>query len=876
MIFCKARKRVIPTLLVFILTVSHLATAPDEQQLDIHDFVSRMKNALEDQDFRSYLGCFAPEIRDAERQRIDQKFKDFRMDSASVYLPSVQKQDEDKATVILRVFFENPSRVLIESWRLAVLRTDAGWRINNFSMAGAAKSLYKVSIPSDRAVRVKKFEVVHDDIIVVFEDAFCFYDNIPEMETAMIVVGKGQMDFVPSHPREKHQLELTFGKEFLRDKLSYVYLRFSDHFFQKSIKITEYENHSLPVSRPDINRAYSLFAKHYARSFTVQNSLNGELLSFLPQGDEVVIEFQGKKLGDASYIYSPFAEDEINLYQWKKERILNLYSPGLEEGQRRMFLSMSQKFDIKDYEIDLNFSPNRHYFSGTAKIAVKAKVGPLDGLKLKLDPNFRILWIRDGNQRNLYYTQDKLRKIVYIYFLNRPSERQTSTVEIFYRGRVEPPAQSADVSRFFQGTVSRGLYPVQFETFLYSGSSYWYPSPSDVDYFTARLKIRIPSNYQIVSCGMLKEHSTQKVSEDKSEEEGGEYSIYVFETNRPVKYLSFIAGKLELVEQESEDIPVQVFKSYYSGTDRWEVFAVAKNILQFYQRIFGPYPYDKLHIVKRAWDTKGGHSPASFIVLNDFPRMTRRRVREEIDSPVNLSRWKEYFLAHELAHQWWGQAIGWKSYNDQWLSEGMAQFGTILFLREKYGEKAFSQILKNFSKDINKMSKWGGITMGSRISYHGFDAYQTIVYNKTSLVLNMLKDLLGDEVFFFAVRKFFEQHKYSAVRSGSFFRAMQDVAGMDLQRFFDRWFNSHLLPDVRVLYTVHSDPAGFRLVVKILQVGDQFVFPLWIEWLEGEEKVRQKVLVESRVTNVEFELKNEPSKIKINPDKSVPGRFKVT
>jgi aminopeptidase N len=174
------------------------------------------------------------------------------------------------------------------------------------------------------------------------------------------------------------------------------------------------------------------------------------------------------------------------------------------------------------------------------------------------------------------------------------------------------------------------------------------------------------------------------------------------------------------------------------------------------------------------------------------------------------------------------------------------------------------------------MSKWGGITMGSRISYHGFDAYQTIVYNKTSLVLNMLKDMLGDEVFFFAVRKFFEQHKYSAVRSGSFFRAMQDVAEMDLQQFFDRWFNSHLLPDVRVLYTVHSDPAGFRLAVKILQVGDQFVFPLWIEWLEGEEKVRQKVLVNSGVTNVEFELKNEPSKIKINPDKSVPGRFKVT
>jgi hypothetical protein len=180
---------------------------------------------------------------------------------------------------------------------------------------------------------------------------------------------------------------------------------------------------------------------------------------------------------------------------------------------------------------------------------------------------------------------------------------------------------------------------------------------------------------------------------------------------------------------------------------RWNPIEETRDILNFYERKFGPYPFETLCVVHRSWQEIGGHSPASFVVLNQLPRVLGSALIMKSNSPVNLTRWSEYFLAHEIAHQWWGQGVTGDSYHDQWISEGLAQFATILYLKEKHGESAFSDILKGMSKWVEKKSEWGPIILGSRISYFDFYAYQAIIYNKSSLVLNMLKDMLSSQAF---------------------------------------------------------------------------------------------------------------------------------
>jgi aminopeptidase N len=303
-----------------------------------------------------------------------------------------------------------------------------------------------------------------------------------------------------------------------------------------------------------------------------------------------------------------------------------------------------------------------------------------------------------------------------------------------------------------------------------------------------------------------------------------------------------------------------------------DFFQESKSILQFYESRFGPYPFESLSIIHRIWQESGGHSPASFIVLNQLPRIQGVHLKRT-NSPVNLTRWNEYYLAHEIAHQWWGQGVTWDRHHDHWISEGLAQFSTILYLREKHGEAAFSNILKNMSRWTEKKTKWGPIIFGSRISQFDFFAFQSIVYNKSSLVLNMLKDMLGEDVFFWGIREFFNKFKYQAARTNDFVVTLSEISQKDLRPFFDAWFQTYTLPEVKVSQYIERVADKYRLKFHISQRGDPFIFPLWVEWMQDGKNVRKMIVVDKKEHTVQFDLTHKPKRIHINPDNAVPGKF---
>jgi len=706
-----------------------------------------------------------------------------------------------------------------------------------------------------------------------FKNALLFYDNLPRTETALLVIGEGQVTFSPSAPREKHQLELIFKKATLQDRLEYVYVRCSDGFFKSNIKIVKKKDQNSAFSRKDLNKAHSLFRKFHPRSFTIENSLTGGLLSFLPKGEEAVFEFKGEQRGNFTYIYSPFTDEEVNLYQWEKSRIINLYSPILEEEKKRLFISFSRLFEISNYEVDIYFNPKNSFISGKAKLTVQSKVESLDGIKLKLHSDLEVLRINDGNKHELFYTRDKLRKFLYVYFYNQPRDSNTQILEIFYRGKLVPEKQAEDVISSYQYQDTIIINEPTYQSHLYTRSSYWYPAPSDEEYFTARLKIIVPPGFTCISSGKLVERSTLNSLEDVEDLEKVGSSVFIFESERPIKYLSFIVGEFKIMDEVSSPLPSHYFRAKEIVGFRWDLFDEAMKIFNFYQEKFGDYPFEKFCIVHRYWPQGGGLSPASFIVLNERPRVVGHRRFQPKGSPVDLSRWKEYFIAHEIAHQWWGQGLSWGSYHDQWLSEGLAQFASVIYLREIYGEGAYSQIMKKFSSWTRKKSKWGAIMMGSRISYNDYEAYQAIVYNKAALVLNMLMDLLGEDVFFQALGEFFDRYKYSAPRSKEFFDTFEEISGANLDVFVKGWFESFRLPEVKITHLVEKAGLGYLLKLNVVQLKGTFEFPLWIEWKEGGDRIKKKVRVGSAVSEFVFEREKEPKNIKINPDDWIPGKF---
>ena len=320
--------------------------------------------------------------------------------------------------------------------------------------------------------------------------------------------------------------------------------------------------------------------------------------------------------------------------------------------------------------------------------------------------------------------------------------------------------------------------------------------------------------------------------------------------------------------------PLQVFVSDDIRLQRKSILEEVRAILEAYESWFGPYPFEKLAVFQRFWPTSGGHSPASFVVLNEIPK-TAELVSSAVnpDSPVDLSRFREYTIAHEVAHQWWGQAVTGSSYRDQWLSEGLAQFASAEYLRRKFGERTFGNILRKFVQWTEKKSVFGPVTLGTRISLLDFEAYQAVVYNKACVVLYLLRDLIGPEAFFRGLRRFFEAQAFKFVRTTAFVRTMEEASGRDLGPFFREWFGSHLLPEVQVRHEVEKKGEAFVLRVKVHQPKTPFVFPLVVSWQEGRKTVRQTLDVDARTKEFTFETPVRPAKFKANPDKFVPGLF---
>jgi len=839
------------------------------------DLLDRIESSLEQKDIEAYLNIFAPEIREQEEIALREKFEQFNLESVKVLKTRRQITTENGIRTYLNVLFESLNAVVIEVWRLDLESSLDQWHIKEKKIKRDVRNLYKIRIPSGREERVSRVEIKHADIQITFHNPIVFYDNIPDVETALLVIGEGEIHFSPSLQRERHQLELVYKKGFLQDRLSYVFVRCSNSLFENNIRIEKSQGNGLPIDQSVKNRAYSLFTKHYPRSFAVENSLNGKLLSVIPQGEEAVIEFEGDKIGKFTYIFSPFTKEEVTLFQWKKQRFLNIYSPQVEKGEKgekRFFISFGKKFDVLRYSMDIDFEPDDNYISGKAEIEIKSKTGNLDKVKLKLNPDLEILRITDDNNNELFFTKDKLRGNLYVYFIDLIPRNRSIKVKIYYRGKILPTPTVEDAPSVGQVNDLFRSFPPRSKTYLYSQEAQWYPLPPEGDYFTARIKIIIPPDFSVVSNGVLVEESKLQQLDKVEELEKVGRKVCVYESQKPIKYISFIVGRLLKKNEDTDPFQLRYFSTLDVILPRMDFFQESKNILQFYESRFGPYPFESFSIIHRIWQESGGHSPASFIVLNQLPRIQSVHLRRT-NSPVNLTRWNEYYLAHEIAHQWWGQGVTWDSYHDHWISEGLAQFSTILYLREKYGEAAFSNILKKMSWWTGKKTKWGPIIFGSRISQFDFFAFQSIVYNKSSLVLNMLKDMLGEDVFFWGIREFFNKFKYQAARTNDFVVTLSEISQKDLRPFFDAWFQTYKLPEVKVSRYIERVADKYRLKFHISQRGDPFIFPLWVEWMQDEKNVRNMIVVDKKEHTVQFDLTHKPKRIQINPDNAVPGKF---
>jgi aminopeptidase N len=251
--------------------------------------------------------------------------------------------------------------------------------------------------------------------------------------------------------------------------------------------------------------------------------------------------------------------------------------------------------------------------------------------------------------------------------------------------------------------------------------------------------------------------------------------------------------------------------------------------LDYFESYIGPYPFKKLANVQSK-TVYGGMENASCIFYHERSVTGERRI--------------ETLLAHEIAHQWFGDAVSELDWHHIWLSEGFATYLTDLYIEHTHGREAFVASMLDEKGQVLRYARRRLAPIVDTTLPVSTRLLNKNTYEKAGWVLHMLRHAMGDERFRECVRAFYEDFKYGNALTGDFLRVVESVTGEEYDPFFNQWFHTAGHPVLSFKWTQKRK----KVEILIRQHQDQHVFSFPIE-LELKGKRGKSI----RVTREVFE-----------------------
>ncbi len=508
-----------------------------------------------------------------------------------------------------------------------------------------------------------------------------------------------------------------------------------------------------------------------------------------------------------------------------------------------------RQYDILDHDLDVHFAPDRQWVSGRATMRMKILGDQMRSVSLRLADSLAVSSVTSPQLGRLLHLRAVGQNMLIVSFPTPVEHDTLLTLSISYAGRLEPPAftrEAIDVSADGQGLQRPSDVPTfaPEPEFIYSTGSFWYPQALTTDFSTATLRISVPLDFNAIATGAVSVPETKSALGPHGEKASAPERTTVFSVTRPVRYLSCIIGRLTPVGRDDVTVPalapadegssddtnppavrlVTVANPRQTGRAHGLAMSAAE-IIKFYSSLIGEAPYPELTLAAVDADLPGGHSPAYLAVINQALPTTPYAWN---DDPVAFDDYPHFYLAHEIAHQWWGQAVGWKNYHDEWLSEGLAHYFGVLYTASERGPDARRDLLARMRVSAAAFGSAGPISLGYRIGHVTDDnrAFRSVLYNKSAVVLDMLRRFVGDEAFMNGLRRFYRTSRFQKAGTDDLRLAMEAESHRSLSRFFDRWVMSASVPELRV--RAQMAPAGDAVSVHVEQLGEVFDVPVTI------------------------------------------------
>jgi aminopeptidase N len=289
-------------------------------------------------------------------------------------------------------------------------------------------------------------------------------------------------------------------------------------------------------------------------------------------------------------------------------------------------------------------------------------------------------------------------------------------------------------------------------------------------------------------------------------------------------------------------------------------FADANRMMDYFSAVVAPFPYEKLAHVQST-TRFGGMENASTIFYNDASFRARKLGAGTV--------------AHEIAHQWFGDAVTPRDWPHVWLSEGFASYFAQLWVEHSLGDAAFRAEMDEMRARVLASPVTAQRPVLDSAERDPLALLNSNSYDKGAWVLHMLRATVGDSAFFGGVRAYYERHRHATATTDDLRRAMELAAGRELGWFFDQWLRRPGAVDADAAWSF--DPARGRLTLSVTQRtgAAPYRFPLVVE-VAGAEGRRQRATVDvparrTATLEVPLSLGSAPRGVVLDPDVRVLG-----
>ncbi len=500
--------------------------------------------------------------------------------------------------------------------------------------------------------------------------------------------------------------------------------------------------------------------------------------------------------------------------------------------------------DVLHYNIKISLHPKDKYITGETGILFLVKSKENKELKIDFYENMQIDILKLNGKKVEFEREDN--EIIIELNSRLPD---TSKLEINYKGT---PLQKGFGSFNFEHLEnSYFVYTMNEPTF----ASTWFPcNDRPNDKALVDIYIENDSNYVSLSNGKLikiNKNADKKIYHWKTYYPISTYLIAIYSGDYQSYFTNYISSSGDTVNLQ-----------YYSLGDNFEKalkdFEDHPNYLKIFEKLFGAYPF-----------TKEKYAVAEF--LWKYGAMEHQTLTGIGSNFITGRKFFQDMLIHELAHHWWGNAVSPSTWKDIWLNEGFATYSEALYWEAKAGKSALISTMNSKITDFNDTPLYNP----------GLRLFSRTVYDKGAWVLHMLRNEIGDSLFFASLRNYLNKYKYKNASTRDFQNICETTAGIDLDYFFNQWvYEGKGIIETRIRWESHKSGDKYRnkILVEQLQSGyKNYIFPLQLKLTGGKESDSklEKLYIDKSIKYFEVITNFEPAEIILDPESKLLAKFTV-